>query len=102
LVVQVAGRAECENHAKAVFARALAARLGVLFDAVCRDPNSTFARVVRPLDARASELQLYPDGLKFSVPVKPLGATALGSGPRWWLWSSLGAEWPPPDPDTET
>jgi hypothetical protein len=101
LVVQAAGCAQSEHHAQAAFARAIAAKLGVLVEAVCKDSHSTFARVVRPLDARASELQLYPDGLKLSVPVTPPPATTLGSGLHWWLWTKIGVEWPPPDPDTE-
>ena len=101
LVVQVAGCAQSEHHARAVFARAIAANLGVLVEAVWTDSDSTFARVVRPLDARASELQLYPDGLKLSVPVAPLPVTTLRSGLHGWLWRKIGVEWPPPDPDTE-
>jgi hypothetical protein len=102
LVVRVAPSAECENHAKSVFARGVAARLGVLLDAVCTDSQFTFARVVRPLDARASELQLFPDGLKLSVPGTPTNATRIGLRLRWWLWTKISIEWPGPDPDTET
>jgi hypothetical protein len=102
LAVRVAPSVECENHARSVFARGIAARLGVLLDAVCADSQSTFARVVRPLDARASELQLFPDGLKLSASAMPTNVTRIGLRLRWWLWTKIGTEWPGPDPDTET
>jgi hypothetical protein len=91
-----------ERHARQVFDRAAAAGLGVLLEAVCADSQRTFARVVRPLDPRASELQLYSNGPKFSTPASAPQAVGVRCGLWWRFCKAAGVEWPPRDPDTET
>lgn len=99
IVIRCKSGVEREGHARVVYARAVAARLGVMLEAVCRVDGRTFARVVRPLDKDTSSQGLFPDGLKLAVPESPLPAE-MASG--WmWLLSSTASRWPPSDSDIE-
>jgi hypothetical protein len=88
-----------DAHARRIYSEAVAARLGVMLEAVCRVDDHTFARVVRPIDDDASVRGLFPDGLKLSVPVDP-PESALAS--RWtWPLFATARRWPPHDPGIE-
>jgi hypothetical protein len=97
IVVRPAPPSVGQAHARGIYSDAGSARLGVMLEGICHVDDCTFARVVRPRDADASERGLYPDGLKLAVVTSAPPATL---GRLWkWPWSVAGTPWPPHDPD---